>query len=637
MTHQIPNEPEAARTQAEEERGSGGRVPPESSTYGFSPDQYPGLDIRYRLGVGVTRRGIAAVPERRDGDPLFRPLRIFTTDPSEVFLKTATAVVHVPYERLEPGPKGRLLRVDSFDSQSGTIYPAINLDDPSLLISRGLTPSPADARFHQQMVYAVCSMTYAVFRRALGRDVGWGFVPRDEHAGDDAERLVIRPYGPDARNAEYSKDDGTLTFGYFQDVEGRSGPPGGLVFTSMSHDIVTHEMTHALLDGLRAHFTVASSNDSPAFHEAFADLVAIFQHFSYAEVVRSALHGTRGKLRTSSLLTELAKQFGHATGKESALRTAVNASGTTVYDEKLEIHALGSVLVSAVFEAFIDVFERKTEKLVLLASGGTGVLPTGNIPIFLLDLLADAASKLAGQFLSILIRAIDYCPPVDIRFGEYLRAIITADRELVPADPWEYRASFMRAFAHHRIFPPDIAIMAEDELVWRAPERDMLPIERLTFAKLQFRGDPAHPASNDEIREQACALGEVVSDERVADLFGLAPADENYDLPCVESIRTARRVGPDGEVLFDLVAEVTQRRVVPATADTRAFEFIGGATIIIDPAGRVRYVIRKSVRAATRVTAQQRYLESQRGAQFWEEYDGVRRPRRNFFGLVHQE
>ena len=33
------------------------------------------------------------------------------------------------------------------------------------------------------------------------------------------------------------------------------------------------------------------------------------------------------------------------------------------------------------------------------------------------------------------IRALDYCPAVDITFGEYLRALITADLDAVPNDP----------------------------------------------------------------------------------------------------------------------------------------------------------------------------------------------------------
>ena len=56
------------------------------------------------------------------------------------------------------------------------------------------------------------------------------------------------------------------------------------------------------------------------------------------------------------------------------------------------------------------------------------------------------ASKVAGQMLNICIRALDYCPPVDIMFGEYLRALITADFDLVPNDRLGYRIAFIEAF-----------------------------------------------------------------------------------------------------------------------------------------------------------------------------------------------
>ena len=41
--------------------------------------------------------------------------------------------------------------------------------------------------------------------------------------------------------------------------------------------------------------------------------------------------------------------------------------------------------------------------------------------------------------LSICIRALDYCPPVDVTFGEYLRAMITADCDLLDEDDKNYR------------------------------------------------------------------------------------------------------------------------------------------------------------------------------------------------------
>ena len=51
---------------------------------------------------------------------------------------------------------------------------------------------------------------------------------------------------------------------------------GESVFTCLSHDVIVHELTHALLDGLRPHFTIPTQIDVLAFHEAFADLIACF-------------------------------------------------------------------------------------------------------------------------------------------------------------------------------------------------------------------------------------------------------------------------------------------------------------------------------------------------------------------------
>ena len=51
---------------------------------------------------------------------------------------------------------------------------------------------------------------------------------------------------------------------------------GERVFTCLSHDVIAHELTHALLDGMRSHFTIPTQVDVLAFHEAFADLVSGF-------------------------------------------------------------------------------------------------------------------------------------------------------------------------------------------------------------------------------------------------------------------------------------------------------------------------------------------------------------------------
>lgn len=132
----------------------------------------------------------------------------------------------------------------------------------------------------------------------------------------------------------------------------------------------------------------------------------------------------------------------------------------------------------------------------------------------------------------------------------------------------------------------------------------------LDFAALRFDGDPAHAASPAELRRQACALGHYLTRAEhpgYLDEFGmLRKGDPRLDgddvsLPCVQSIRSARRAGPQGQVVFDLVAEVTQQRFVASSAAGPAFSYHGGATVILAPDGVVRLAIVKSVVGAQRL------------------------------------
>src|SRR5262249_34986539 len=139
------------------------------------------------------------------------------------------------------------------------------------------------------------------------------------------QRLRIYPHALREPNAYYSPTKKALLFGYFPSLEqdGGTGAAPLTVFTCLSHDIIAHEATHALLDGMHRRFNEPSNPDVLAFHEAFADLVALFQHFSLPGVLRHQVAATRGDLDSQNRLGELAQQFGQATGKRGALRSAL--------------------------------------------------------------------------------------------------------------------------------------------------------------------------------------------------------------------------------------------------------------------------------------------------------------------------
>jgi hypothetical protein len=553
-------------------------------------------------------------PYQRDPRaPLARPLRIYTLDPSVSDRMGGVATVLVPYEKLEPGPIGSLFAVNGEGVPEPLSAAALDLDDPHLLLSSGLSPTPSNGRFHLQMVYAVCSLTYAAFRRALGRDIAWATTP----VGRGPLRLVVRPFGFNGRNAGYSREAGDLSFGFFN-AEGKVAGftlQNGLICTALSHDIIAHETTHALLDGLRSSFLDPTNVDVPTFHEGFSDLIALFLHFTYAEVVEQAIRESGGTITRGSLLTDIAREFGYArprSGKADALRSGVDVDGLAafdsdvlpsekggprIYDPKLEPHALGSVLVSAVFEAFTTVVRRKTERYYRIAGLDRESLGRVQLSDALVKAVAQEASDVAGQFLNICIRAIDYCPPADMELGEYLRALITADGDLERTDKWGFREALMRSFRRRQIFPDHVLFMTEDAVRWQSPEVP-LNVKGLAFKDLEFDGEPGQPASARELVRQARSLGRFVTNPKHAECFKLvspsAPLPKGIvqaSPPIVQSIRVTRRAAPDGRILFDLVGEVTQS--CTAQRDGQMFDLNGGCTVVIDPAGNVRYSIYK--------------------------------------------
>jgi hypothetical protein len=414
-----------------------------------------------------------------------------------------------------------------------------------------------------------------------------------------------------------------------------------MVFTCLSSDIIAHEMSHALLDGLHRRFQEASNPDVIAFHEAFADIVALFQHFTFKELVRFEIGRARGDLSAATLLGGLASQFGQGTGGRSGpLRDYTNPKTNDLnYDNTSEPHDRGSILVYAIYEAFIKIVARRTADLIRLASNGSGILQPGALHPDLVERLTDETCKVARHILHICIRALDYCPAVDITFGEYLRGMITADIDTIPEDRFGYRVALIEAFRNRRILPRDVRTISEETLGWSGfddPTDGKWVGEFLANLDLGWNLDMDRAdviRVNEANRWSAWgALKEAFrTHPDLMPQFGLLPGIERYSgrgAPTssrnkaaattfdVASVRPARRMAPDGSFRTEVVANISQRQPIWYDVTDKSkgfFWFRGGATIIIDPRKgqeRVRYSIIKNSGSATRQERQRQLAGS---------------------------
>jgi hypothetical protein len=567
--------------------------------------------------------------------PHTRKLRVYAYDPSPqtdpLLFGINEAVVTVPWETgLSEGPTGEYLEVVDVDPGSRCCYAPVDLNHPHLLATDGHAPSEANPQFHQQMVYAVAMRTISRFERALGRKALWA--PRMLRDGQGnvidkmyVQRLRIYPHAMRERNSYYSSQRMALLFGYFAADEKYAGNalPGSQIFCSVSHDIVAHETTHALLDGLHPRFQEGTNPDVLAFHEAFADIIALFLHFTMPESLLQQIRRTKGDLGQESLLGQLAVQFGEASGMHGALRSAIGREdenhnwqpakvSRTDYDMRHadgEPHALGSVLVSAVFAAFVTIYRDRSADLVRLATNGTGILPAGEISQDLAMRLAQEAATVADQVLNICIRALDYVPPVDITFGEYLRALITADRDLVPDDRRGYRVAFIAAFRDRGIFPTHVRHLAEDSLVWLPP-----PIDKRSasaFAELvdklcldwNLNSDRKKAYHTSEKNRETVRDWVLDPKQRpFLDAMGFETAGRGVTIGTmtgelrpieVHSVRPTRRTAPDGTSHAWLIIEITQT----FRADPNNERYRGGCTVIVDlNTNQPKYLIRKRLK-----------------------------------------
>ena len=445
------------------------------------------------------------------------------------------------------------------------------------------------------------------FERALGRVALWA--PRFKKYVQDGKdkiekhyvrRLRIYPHALREANSFYSPDKKALLLGYFP--ASFSDPdenlPGGIVFCSLSHDVIAHETTHALLDGLHRYFGEPTNPDVLAFHEGFADLCALFAHFSHKEALTDAIRRTGGRLYQTDLapiapratgepnapqltgqisknnpLIQLAIQFGQARGGKRGLRSALGSrpNADDIHKKVDDPHFRGSILVAAVFDAFFSVYTGRAESLfrIYRAGGGSRI---DDLPAILAELLASCASETATHFFRLCARALDYCPPVDVTFGDFLRALITVSKDLDPTDNDGVRDALMEAFRLRAIYAENASFYSEDALCWPRMSDDLPAIADLVF------GNPNGLTTAEKDRNGAVLRAWA---HAYRGKLGLDP-----DLPVtVPSFHPVFRTLQNGRLRMEMVVEIIQTRTAPfdpGVPEAGSFPFRGGVTLIVE-------------------------------------------------------
>jgi len=545
-----------------------------------------------------------------------RKLTILAQDPGvRLRNRLAFTQVVVPREDLAPGPVGYRIKVVDFDATANVLYDTLEYKcdkdgepvDPFAPPARKQSAKArqawearllADPTFHAQNVYAIVMRTLARFEFALGRRVSWGFT---------GHQLHVSPHAFCDANAFYSEDDRALLFGYFRSARDRKRT----VFTCLSHDIVAHETTHALLDGLRDGFTDPSTPDQAAFHEGFADVVALLSIFSLPEIVEIAITKGKGIARTrnrirlipigsvtedalkNSILLGLGKEFGtHMEGsRQNCLRRSVElAPNRSMLRTMTEEHDRGEVFAAAMLRSFLALWTRRI--------AGLGTFE-GNK--YNLDMVIEEGTRAAEDLLTMAIRALDYCPPVDLAFGDYLSAMLTADAEVSPGDQFGYRPLLLKTFRSYGIDPP-------------AQHTDAT-----TGCWTEFAGNAeiAYNRTNFEtmLRDREEVFRFLWENRNV-----LKIDDRGYTR--VSWVRPAVRQGPDGFFLRETVCEYVQvAELFAAEAESflgaqrpegmstrQSITAYGGGTLIFDQYGRIKYHIEHRLDDANRQSARLEFL-----------------------------
>jgi hypothetical protein len=482
--------------------------------------------------------------------------------------KPLTTSIRVPVERIVTGPVGGRLALRVRAPGADAPRPiSLSVDRNEWCIDDQPAPSEleellADSRFLAQHVYAVATATLQAFEITLGRRMGWA----------SGHRLVISVYDTiPYTSTGYDRERGLIRFGHRTDERSKRSVP-----LALYHDLVAHEVTHAVLDGYRRMWTDSDALlDGYALHECIADVVAMLSVFSSPERVEQQLSvalpgadGKRGILRARNIEKEVLASglFGLADGlfSRGAARRPLDTDVPFEWRLDPEPHRRGEIAVKAVLDAVVKLWQQRLER------------PGGRSSRYQ---VAEAGAQLGHQMLGMVLRGLAYMPPVDPGWEDLLRGILAADAVLVPTDMMGYRQAIRDAF-----WDIDLAADPDELLDGLKHLRDLRYPVRLS----------ALAADPEEINRF------MWENPRLIEAAGI---DQNAGI-VVNRVRPSTRVGPDGFVVSEIGASYVQSVTMSKTearnklglrVDSDYYTVRGGGLLRFDEGGRLCFAALKPV------------------------------------------
>jgi len=264
------------------------------------------------------------------------------------FATPETIFVSTPPGGILAGPAdARMFVVDAIDKQpyvNGQIPPYVGPAHPPVVALDAHFDhlEPQTREFSCAHMYAVVRRTLDIWEDYLGQPIRW-------HFETDFERLMLIPL---VQWGNAQSGYGFLEFGF-----GGGEGPGGLDLENPyceNFDVLAHELGHSII------YSVVGFPDSDAswtdayggFHESAGDLTSLVAALHFESVIGALLEATRGNLFTRNEL----ERVGELRGSRE-IRRAFNS--LRMEDVSPEPHALSQPLTGALFDVFVEVFQKR--------------------------------------------------------------------------------------------------------------------------------------------------------------------------------------------------------------------------------------------------------------------------------------